>query len=75
MRVRASWRVSSEKVTEIPGESEEGTFEDKALAEAEWTRLLIAVRDSGPGLDAKSLSAVVYDLRVLTQLWCNPECV
>jgi signal transduction histidine kinase len=39
-------RVSSEKVTEISGESEK-------LAAAEWT--LIAVRDSGPGLDAKSL--------------------
>jgi PAS domain S-box-containing protein len=47
--------VSSEKVTEIPGESEEGAFGDKALAEAEWTHLLIAVRDSGPGLDPQHL--------------------
>jgi PAS domain S-box-containing protein len=46
-------RVTSEKVTEISGQSEKGQPGDKALAAAEWT--LIAVRDSGPGLDAKSL--------------------
>jgi len=41
--------VSSEKVTEIPGESRR--YEDRALADAEWTEVLITVRDSGPGLD------------------------
>ena len=46
-------RLSSEKVTGISGESEKSKLEDKALAAAEWT--LIAVRDSGPGLDAKNL--------------------
>ena len=51
---RELW-VSSEKVTEIPGESEEDTLADKALAEAQWTHVLIAVRDSGPGLDPKGL--------------------
>jgi PAS domain S-box-containing protein len=51
---RELW-VSSKKVTEIPGELEEKTLNDKALAEAEWTHLLVAVRDSGPGLDPKSL--------------------
>jgi PAS domain S-box-containing protein len=42
---RELW-VSSEKVTGISGRSEN-------LAATEWT--LVAVRDSGPGLDAKSL--------------------
>jgi C4-dicarboxylate-specific signal transduction histidine kinase len=51
---RELW-VSSKKVTEIPGELEEKTLDDEALAEAEWTYLLVAVRDSGPGLDLKSL--------------------
>jgi signal transduction histidine kinase len=51
---RELW-VSSQKITEIPGESKEDTLENKALAEAEWTHVLIAVRDSGPGLDPKSL--------------------
>jgi signal transduction histidine kinase len=49
-RPRELW-VSSEKVTGISGESEKSQLEDKALAE--W--MLIAVRDSGPGLDTKSL--------------------
>jgi PAS domain S-box-containing protein len=48
-------RVSSEKVTGISGESEEDTLEDNALADAEWSHVLIAVRDSGPGLDPKGL--------------------
>ncbi|HET9376100.1 MAG TPA: ATP-binding protein [Chthoniobacterales bacterium] len=47
--------VSSEKVAEIPGESPEDRFADKALAEAPFTHVLIAVRDSGPGLDPKDL--------------------
>jgi signal transduction histidine kinase len=51
---RELW-VSSKKVTEIAGELEEKTLNDKAVAEAEWTHLLVAVRDSGPGLDPKSL--------------------
>ena len=45
--------VSSEKVTGISAESEKSKAVDKVLAAGEWT--LIAVRDSGPGLDAKSL--------------------
>jgi signal transduction histidine kinase len=49
---RELW-VSSEKITEISGESEQSQLEDKALAAAEWTS--VAVQDSGPGLDAKSL--------------------
>ena len=47
--------VSSQKVTEIPSELEKRTFEYKALADAECTHVLIAVRDSGPGLDPKGL--------------------
>jgi len=49
---RELW-VSSQKVTEIPGQSEEDTLKQNGLAETEWTRVLIAVRDSGPGLDPK----------------------
>jgi hypothetical protein len=30
-------------------------LEDKALADAEWSHVLLAVRDSGPGLDPKGL--------------------
>jgi signal transduction histidine kinase len=51
---RKLW-VSSEKLTEIPGELEDKTLNDKALAEAEFTHVLVAVRDSGPGLDPKGL--------------------
>ena len=51
---RELW-VSSEKVSEIPGELEEKRLNDKALAEAEFTHVLAAVRDSGPGLDPKGL--------------------
>jgi signal transduction histidine kinase len=51
---RELW-VSSEKFTGISGESEKDTLEDKALADAEWSQVLIAVRDSGPGLDPKGL--------------------
>ena len=51
---RELW-VSSEKVAQLPGESEEDTLPDKALAEAQFTHVLIAVRDSGPGLDPKGL--------------------
>jgi len=51
---RELW-VSSEKVTGISGESQEAKFADKALADAEWSHVLIAVRDSGPGLDPKGL--------------------
>jgi signal transduction histidine kinase len=48
-------RISSQKVCEIPNQSEKGRFEDKAVAESEWNHVLIAVEDSGPGLDPKSL--------------------
>ena len=50
---RQLW-VSSETASETGGESEEKTLNGKALAEAEWTHLLVRVRDSGPGLDMKS---------------------
>ena len=51
---RELW-VSSQKVTKIPGESDEDTREDRTLAEAERSHVLIALRDSGPGLDPKGL--------------------
>ena len=52
---RELW-VSSDKVTEIPGELEKDTLNDKALAEAECSHVLITVRDSGPGLDPQCLN-------------------
>ena len=48
--------VSSEKVTEIHGESKEERYEDRALADTAWTHVLITVRDSGPGLDPQRLN-------------------
>jgi len=51
---RELW-VSSQQVTQVPGESEENTPRDKGLSESKSTRVLIAVRDSGPGLDPKVL--------------------
>jgi len=52
---RELW-VSSRKVTVISGQSEEDTLEDEGVAETEWTRILIAVQDWGPGLDPNSLN-------------------
>jgi PAS domain S-box-containing protein len=51
---RQLW-VSSQKVNETPGESGKDRFGEKAMHEAEWTHILIAVRDSGPGLDPNNL--------------------
>ena len=51
---RELW-VSSQKVNRIPGQSEEDTPRDKRLGESKSTRVLIAVRDSGPGLDPEVL--------------------
>jgi PAS domain S-box-containing protein len=60
---RELW-VSSQKFTKMAprgprapqnGESEEDVLAARALAEAEGTDVLIAVRDSGPGLDPKGL--------------------
>jgi PAS domain S-box-containing protein len=50
---RELW-LSSEKFIEVAGESE-GTGAARTLAAAEWTHVLITVRDSGPGVDPKSL--------------------
>jgi PAS domain S-box-containing protein len=52
---RELW-VSSDKIVEIAGGSEEGTLENRALARAEWTHVLVAVRDSGPGLDPEGIN-------------------
>jgi C4-dicarboxylate-specific signal transduction histidine kinase len=48
-------QVSSQKVTEVAGVSNEGPPRYRALGHAGSTHILIAVRDSGPGLDPKSL--------------------
>jgi PAS domain S-box-containing protein len=53
---RELW-VSSEKVTGISDESEDDT-RDKGLAEAKSTHVLVAVRDSGPGLDPNCIASL-----------------
>jgi signal transduction histidine kinase len=50
---RELW-LSSEKFVEVARESG-GTGTDRTLAAAEWTHVLITVRDSGPGVEPKSL--------------------
>ena len=52
---RELW-VSSQKVTEIPDEANEGKFASESSAGAARTHVLIAVRDSGPGLDPSALN-------------------
>ena len=52
---RELW-VSSQKVTEIPDEANEGKFASESSAGAARTHELIAVRDSGPGLDPSALN-------------------
>ena len=51
---REVW-LSSERVTKILGNPSKGRFEDR-LADTERDYVLVAVRDSGPGLDPGSLS-------------------
>jgi PAS domain S-box-containing protein len=51
---RELW-VSSEKVAEIHGTSEKDRVADRALAEVQFTQVLLTVRDSGLGLDPKVL--------------------
>jgi PAS domain S-box-containing protein len=48
--------VSSQKVTEPSDESKECTYKDSALADAQWTHVLITVRDSGPGVDPERIN-------------------
>jgi signal transduction histidine kinase len=50
--------VSSQKVTEIPGEAGKESIEGNALTKPESASVLIAVRDSGPGLDATEFQRV-----------------
>jgi signal transduction histidine kinase len=50
--------VSSQKVTEIAGGTGKETIEGNALTDPESASVLIAVRDSGPGLDATELLRV-----------------
>ena len=47
--------VSTQKAANIDAESKEERSEDGALTEVAWTHVLITVRDSGPGLDPKSI--------------------
>jgi signal transduction histidine kinase len=48
--------VNSEKVAEIHGESKGERYENRGLADTEWTHVLISIRDSGPGLDPQRLN-------------------
>jgi C4-dicarboxylate-specific signal transduction histidine kinase len=48
-------RISSEKVANFLGESEENELGDDSLDEAQYSRVLVTVRDSGPGLDPQCL--------------------
>jgi signal transduction histidine kinase len=50
--------VSSQTITEIPSEPGKVTIERNALTDLESTSVLIAVRDSGPGLDPTGLNRV-----------------
>jgi PAS domain S-box-containing protein len=50
--------VSSQKVTEIPDEANEGKFASGSSVGAARTHILIAVRDSGPGLDPSALNGL-----------------
>ena len=47
--------VSSRKVTEILGEAGKETIAGNSFTDPESTSVLIAVQDSGPGLDATEL--------------------
>jgi C4-dicarboxylate-specific signal transduction histidine kinase len=48
-------RISFRRVCEIPNQSEKDRFQDKTVAQSGRTLVLVAVEDSGPGLDPKSL--------------------
>jgi signal transduction histidine kinase len=50
--------VGSQKVSGSPGESGKDTIEGKALVDSESGSILIAVQDSGPGLDVTELQLV-----------------
>ena len=50
--------VSSQKVTKVPSEAGKETIEGNTLSDPESGSVLIAVRDSGPGLDATELQRV-----------------
>jgi len=50
--------VSSRKVTEIPREVGRETVEGDALTDSQSASILIAVEDSGPGLDPTELKHV-----------------
>jgi PAS domain S-box-containing protein len=54
---RELW-VSSQKVTEIPDEANQGRFASESSACAARTQVLIAVRDSGTGLDPSVLNCL-----------------
>jgi PAS domain S-box-containing protein len=51
---RQLW-VRSEKVNETPRELGKESFDGEVSDDAEWTHVLVAVRDTGPGLDPNNL--------------------
>jgi C4-dicarboxylate-specific signal transduction histidine kinase len=50
--------VSSQKITDLPDEARRDAVDDRTLTEAESASVLVAVRDSGPGLDSSQLQRV-----------------
>jgi PAS domain S-box-containing protein len=50
--------VSSQRVSDIPGEAGTNAVEGNALTESESTPVLVGIRDSGPGLDSTQLQRV-----------------
>src|SRR5260370_21666679 len=55
---RRELSVSSQKVTDIDAKAAKDITESKASLQPEPTQVLIAVRDSGPGLDSRRLNRI-----------------
>ena len=50
--------VSSQRVSDIPGEAGTNAVESNTLTESESGSVLVGIRDSGPGLDPTQLQRV-----------------
>jgi hypothetical protein len=54
-------QVSSQKVTEVAGVSNESALPHEASDQVDSTHVLVAVQDSGPGLDPRSVDQDLLD--------------
>ena len=54
--------VSSQQITGLPDEARRNAVDDRTLTEAESASVLVAVRDSGPGLDSSAIAACFREL-------------